>query len=135
MANDSAIDWQDVRRRIAERAMVQAVAPVPPVATKVRKRKKLAKGTPEYEEYCKRERERARKYRAMHKEQTAAAFKRWCEKNPEKHKAKCHRYYMEHKAEIIEKKRQRRLADPEKARRLKHESYLRRKARRLAAAA
>lgn len=134
MKNDDAIDWQDVRRRVRERAEAQLAAYVPPPPKKT-SRRKLVKGTPEYEEYLEHERIRGCKYRQENKEKVAESFKKWCKENPEKLKAKSHRYYMAHKAEIAEKKRMRRLADPEKARRLKRESYQRCKARRLAAAA
>ena len=132
--NDDAIDWQDVRRRVREHAEAELAAYVPPPPKKT-SRRKLVKGTAEYAEFCKQECERVRKYRNANKAKVAAAFKKWCEENPDKVKEKSRRHYEKHKEEIAEKKRLRRLKDPEKARRQRREGYLRSKARRLAAAA
>lgn len=133
MANDS-IDWQEVRRRVRERAEAQLAAFVPPPPKKPGRRQ-LVKGTPEYEEFRKKENERSKTYRKEHPDKVKESFKKWCEENPDKVKAKKHRNYEKHKEEIAEKKRLRRLADPEKIKRQKHESYLRCKARRLAESA
>lgn len=132
MENSDAIDWQEVRRRVRERAEAQLAAFVPPPPKKPGRRK-LVKGTPEYEEFRQKENERNRRYRKENPEKARASNKAWCKANPEKVKAKKHRNYERHKEEIAEKKRLRRLADPEKIKRQKHESYLRCKARRLAA--
>ena len=134
MKNDDAIDWQDVRRRIAERAEAQLAAYTPPPPRKPGRRK-LVKGTPEYKEFRAKESERQRDYRQRNKAKVAAKDRAWEHANPEKVKAKKHRYYERHKAEIAEKKRLRRLADPERYRQLKRESYARCKARRMAEAA
>lgn len=133
MANDS-IDWQEVRRRVRERAEAQLAAFVPPPPKKPGRRQ-LVKGTPEYIEFRAKESERQKDYRNRNKDKVAAKNREWELKNPDKVKAKKHRHYEKHKEEIAEKKRLRRLADPEKIKRQKHESYLRCKARRLAESA
>ena len=125
------IDWTEVKRRIASHA-AQQLESAPPTYKPKPGRRKLVKGTPEYEEFLAKERARYKAYAQAHPDKVRERNHKWQAEHPEQVKAKKARFYQKHKEEIREYRRQQRLKDPEKYKRLKHEQYLRAKARKAA---
>ena len=93
---DNDINWQEVRRRICAKAETEFEAFTKKPPKKVGRRR-LVKGTPEYEEFRRKENLRSKKYREENPDKVHKAFRVWCDKNPEKVKAKKHRNYLSRK--------------------------------------